>query len=121
MAVEQENHGHSTPRALGVPHNATPCPVYLGTSPQPEPTTALFILISTESLVTKSSKNIHLGCMDGCILRDACVFPGNARPSCWPLAQRSSNSDLFMCTSTAIATSIGGSRSIGDPGISGVT
>ena len=47
MAVDkQEHHGNSTPGVLGVPHNATPSPVYLGTSPQPEPTTALFIIIS---------------------------------------------------------------------------
>ena len=38
-------------------------------------------------------------------------------PNHGPPAQRSSNSDSFTCTSTA---SIGGSQSIGDPGIRGV-
>ena len=53
-AVEQENCGHSTPRAPGVLHNATPSPVYLGMSLRLEPTTTLFIIIFT-SFVAKSS------------------------------------------------------------------
>ena len=72
----------------------------------------LFIIIST-SFVTKSSK-VMKNCKSG-------VLSGDARPNCRPPAQRSSNSDSFTCTSTAIATSIGGNQSIGDPGICGVT
>ena len=56
MAIEQEHHGHGTPRALGVPCNATPSPAYLGVSLRPEPTTALFIIISTMSFVTNQAK-----------------------------------------------------------------
>ena len=43
----QEHHGNGTPRAPGVPRNATPSPMYLGTSPQLEPTTTLFIFTTT--------------------------------------------------------------------------
>ena len=32
MAIEQENHSHGTPRALGVPHNATPIHLRKGRS-----------------------------------------------------------------------------------------
>ena len=46
MAVELENHGNGTPELPGGPCDATPTPVYLGASPQLEPTTALFIHIS---------------------------------------------------------------------------
>ena len=48
------------------------------------------------------------------------VFSSNTRPNCGPPAQRSSNSDLVVCTSTVIATSIGGNQSIGDPDIHGI-
>ena len=57
-AVEQENHGHSTPRVLGVPYNATPFPAYLGMSLQLEPTIALFIPISTMSFCNKIKQNM---------------------------------------------------------------
>ena len=54
MAVDrQEHYSNGTPRALGVPCNATPSPMYLGVSPRPEPTTTLFIIISTTNFVTK--------------------------------------------------------------------
>ena len=56
MAVDrQEHHGNGTPRALGVPCNATPSPTYLGASPRPEPTTTLFIIICT-GFVTNQAK-----------------------------------------------------------------
>ena len=51
----QEHHSNGTPRVRGVLCNATPSPMYLGASPQPEPTAALFIIISS-SFVTKSGK-----------------------------------------------------------------
>ena len=49
------------------------------------------------------------------------VLRGNARPTCGPLAQKSSSSASSTCTSTAsppaIATSSGSIWSISDPGI----
>ena len=88
---------------LGVPHDATPSPAYLGMSLQLEPTTALFFLIFTKSFCNKNRAKYsnHV----------------NARPNHRPPAQRSSNSASFTCTSMA---SIGSNRSSGDPGIHGV-
>ena len=56
IAVDrQEHHDNGTPRVLGVPHTATPSPMYLGASLQPEPTTTLFIFTTTT--VTSSTTN----------------------------------------------------------------
>ena len=108
-AVDRQEHcSNGTPRVPGVPCDATPSPTYLGASAGLEPTTALFIIIST-SFVTKSSK-VMKNCKSG-------VFSGDARPNRRPPAHRSLNSDSVMCTSMVIATSIGGNQSIGDPGI----
>ena len=109
MAMDRQEHcGNGTPRVPGVPCDATPSPMYLGTSPQPEPTTTLFIIIST-SFVTKWSK-VMKNCKSG-------VFSSDARPNRGPPAQRSSKSDSVMRTSMAIATFIGSNWSIGDPSI----
>ena len=107
MAIDrQEHHSNGTSRVLGVLCNATPSPTYLGTSPQPQPTTTLFIIITTMSFVTNQAKY---------------VLCGDARLTCGPLVQRLSNSASSTCTSTAspwaIVTSSGSIWSIGDPSI----
>ena len=113
MAIDrQEHHSNSTPRVLGVLHNTTPSPTYLGVSPQPEPTTALFIFTTTTVMSSTTNRAIFYS---------TAYLPLHRRPIGRPLAQRLSSSASSTCTSMAsppvIATSNNGIWSIGDPGI----
>ena len=82
------------PRSPGGPRDATLSPAYLGTSPQLEPTTTLFIHNFT--ILTQFYTFTKLGIM---LLSHPAI------------SQRSSTSDFLTCTS--IATSIGDPSSHG--------
>ena len=57
------NRRQGPPGSPGGPRDATPSPTYLGASPQPEPTTTLFIYIILQSLCTHFYKFTNSGTM----------------------------------------------------------
>ena len=65
MAINDMVYDNGTPRALGVPRNATPSPTYLGASMRLEPTSTLFIYILykwQESYHKNKNKSRVTGC-----------------------------------------------------------